>query len=66
MPNTNLKRSEVLDRAKTAANSVKPKPAPWIVVTEVSRPDLVRPQTVEGLASRQRAAPHLEDTTFIQ
>ncbi len=34
MPNTNHNRSEVLDRAKTAANSVKPKPAPWIVVTE--------------------------------
>lgn len=34
MQDTALSRSEVLDRAKDAANSVKPKPKPWILVTE--------------------------------
>lgn len=34
MPNTDIDRSEVLRRAKTAANSVKASPTPWILVTE--------------------------------
>jgi len=34
MTNTALDRSRVLERAKTAANSVKSKPTPWILVTE--------------------------------
>jgi hypothetical protein len=34
MANTTLDKSEVLDRARTAANSVKPKPVPWIFVTQ--------------------------------
>lgn len=34
LPGTTLKRSEVLDRAKEAAANVKPKPKPWVLVTE--------------------------------
>ena len=34
MDSSTLDRSQVLDRAKAAAESVKPKPTPWIVVTE--------------------------------
>lgn len=33
-PDTDIERAEVLERAKRAANSVKPKPAPWIIVTQ--------------------------------
>jgi hypothetical protein len=34
MPDTDIDRSEVLRRARSAANSVKYIPKPWIVVTE--------------------------------
>jgi hypothetical protein len=34
LADTVLELSEVLDRAKTAANSVKPTPTPWIFVTK--------------------------------
>jgi hypothetical protein len=34
LPDTDIGRSEVLKRAKAAAESVKPSPTPWIVVTE--------------------------------
>jgi hypothetical protein len=34
MANSELTRSEVLTRAKRAANSVKSSPTPWIIVTE--------------------------------
>jgi hypothetical protein len=34
LANTELARSNVLKRAKTAANSVKSEPTPWILVTE--------------------------------
>lgn len=34
MPDTDIDRSEVLEKAKSAANSVKASPKPWIVVTE--------------------------------
>jgi hypothetical protein len=34
MADTALTRAQVLARAKTAANSVRPRPEPWILVTE--------------------------------
>ncbi|MGY3495931.1 hypothetical protein [Bradyrhizobium sp. USDA 4502] len=34
MADTTLARAAVLARAKTAANAVKPRPEPWILVTE--------------------------------
>jgi hypothetical protein len=34
MANTSLERSQVLERAKSAANSAKSSPTPWILVTE--------------------------------
>jgi hypothetical protein len=34
MQDSNLKRSDILNRAKAAADAAKPKPAPWIIVTE--------------------------------
>jgi hypothetical protein len=34
MADVSLTSSEVLKRAKSAANSVKPSPTPWIIVTE--------------------------------
>ena len=34
MADADIDRSEVLKRAKTAANSVKPNPTPWIIVTQ--------------------------------
>ena len=34
LADTTLDRSEVLDRARTTANSVKPQPTPWIYVTQ--------------------------------
>ena len=34
MADTTLTRAEVFDRARAAANNVKPKPKPWVLVTE--------------------------------
>jgi hypothetical protein len=34
MADTSLTREEVLARAKAAANAVKPRPEPWILVTQ--------------------------------
>jgi hypothetical protein len=34
LADTDIRRDEVLKRAKAAANAVKPNPTPWIVVTE--------------------------------
>jgi hypothetical protein len=34
MPDTSLTLSEVLDRAREAATGAKPKPTPWVLVTE--------------------------------
>ena len=34
MADTDIDRSEVLRRARAAANSVKPSPTPWIIVTQ--------------------------------
>lgn len=36
MADTALERAEVLVRAKKAAKSTKPRPTPWIIVTELA------------------------------
>jgi hypothetical protein len=49
MPDTNLARADVLKRAKAAANSVKPDPAPWSPRHRISRPIMVRSETMARL-----------------
>lgn len=34
LPNSDLARADVLNRAKDVANVVKPNPTPWVIVTE--------------------------------
>jgi hypothetical protein len=34
LPSTDLTRADILKRAKEAANTAKPNPTPWIIVTE--------------------------------
>lgn len=34
LPSSSLNRSQVRDRAEEGAKSVKPKPTPWVLVTE--------------------------------